>query len=1065
MGGIKGITTIDTEFAKAEVKGHFRTYKKTGKRFYVDPFARNDQARALARDLASDNWHTRTMAKMKTLPIESLEYIARDATEAAVAGETIGNPKAGQYRDEAHYANMEIQKRKKWAPGTEGPIESKRSIANILRDAPSSYPDDYNPFRKQTGLSAPGKYVGGPIQFPKRFKTNGDITKFIIKITKTHAHDPEAVKDAAKSALRQFPLSSNKMIYDGDLKAMDPEMRRVVLEAAVETDNAKYEGRKSFEESLGLKPTGEAFGRSDVQKTGKLASPGKYEGIDWEAWKEEAAEQKQGKMSEEEYERKREGQVGNVGTLFDSIRPGDRVTIVNRFGQKRTGRVVMRGPAGWVLNLGGPHGTPGIASPENVVGVKHGGGGVALRAPSSYVEEGKKSKGPGAWVEDAKESGWWNDPKMLEGYLEDMKYDYHTATTGTHRADYADELQRDIGFVEHRLQELKGESGLSAPKKYSKEAERWGTEALVSQTTQKQELIKQAKELGFTIKDYSWDTTKLLDPDKKNEIHKVEILVSQPDMPVAEGLGYEEQTKAYQAQWDKRQSDFGKMKALIDIAKKMGWKVTRKAFDSIYQKGEYDKAVKKFRQGHLAIWLTRDAVVPIPEEIQTGRFGTIPASIGKALEIQEAFIWKRLGRDAVDEVVKAGKLGMKWRHHKSPEAEEKIINRWESSGGKHWVELIQTSSGFKYKAPDAGGYLAAQDKEAALKEIKTKLDSGYFLPDAAKKPTQEITKADDVRYVIMPKTPLEDSIVKGRGKDQKPRKKRSKWSSTSGWNKPEKSEPNYGVKDSGVWANILNIKKAQQEDIAKADVAQTFLAYIAKNPDPPDKAIHALADKLGIEHDKFEARIYGILSDVIEHGKDGPQPDKKQLAMGIKVESEHTKHTLLAEFIARAHLKEIPDYYSRLKVMEDTSKAKPTVHTNPVQKAEHKSQWTQQRTGKLVTAHRRKILPTRSLFDAANEETLRRVLEQARRLSLSPSLKHRPDKQMEFEKIANEAETELNRISTMVRKRGEQEEKELAGQGKLLSSEKKWKNFETTGSYKAIQIQKDFMEKARTPGA
>ena len=55
--------------------------------------------------------------------------------------------------------------------------------------------------------------------------------------------------------------------------------------------------------------------------------------------------------------------------LFDTIKARDRVTIVDRFGQQRTGRAVMRGPAGWVLNMGGRHGTPGIASPENVVRV------------------------------------------------------------------------------------------------------------------------------------------------------------------------------------------------------------------------------------------------------------------------------------------------------------------------------------------------------------------------------------------------------------------------------------------------------------------------------------------------------------------------------------------------------------------------------------------------------------------------------------------------------------------------------------------------------------------------
>lgn len=57
-------------------------------------------------------------------------------------------------------------------------------------------------------------------------------------------------------------------------------------------------------------------------------------------------------------------------SLFSTITSGSRVTIVNRFGQQHTGRAVMRGPAGWVLNMGGKHGTPGIASEENVVRVQ-----------------------------------------------------------------------------------------------------------------------------------------------------------------------------------------------------------------------------------------------------------------------------------------------------------------------------------------------------------------------------------------------------------------------------------------------------------------------------------------------------------------------------------------------------------------------------------------------------------------------------------------------------------------------------------------------------------------------
>ena len=55
--------------------------------------------------------------------------------------------------------------------------------------------------------------------------------------------------------------------------------------------------------------------------------------------------------------------------MLEHIRFGDRVTIRDRFGQERTGRAVMRGPSGWVLNMGGRHGTPAIATDENITKV------------------------------------------------------------------------------------------------------------------------------------------------------------------------------------------------------------------------------------------------------------------------------------------------------------------------------------------------------------------------------------------------------------------------------------------------------------------------------------------------------------------------------------------------------------------------------------------------------------------------------------------------------------------------------------------------------------------------
>lgn len=45
--------------------------------------------------------------------------------------------------------------------------------------------------------------------------------------------------------------------------------------------------------------------------------------------------------------------------------------------------------------------------------------------------------------------------------------------------------------------------------------------------------------------------------------------------------------------------------------------------------------------------------------------------------------------------------------------------------------------------------------------------------------------------------------------------------------------------------------------------------------------------------------------------------DPEELALGIKVEHEHTSNAIIAKLIAKDHLTELPDYYSRLKKMEN----------------------------------------------------------------------------------------------------------------------------------------------------
>ena len=109
---------------------------------------------------------------------------------------------------------------------------------------------------------------------------------------------------------------------------------------------------------------------------------------------------------------------------------------------------------------------------------------------------------------------------------------------------------------------------------------------------------------------------------------------------------------------------------------------------------------------------------------------------------------------------------------------------------------------------------------------------------------------------------------------------------------------------------------------ADAKIYDAIMDFFADNPSPPDEDVHALADKLGIDEHKFEAYIYSILGSILGTGKSKKEKftekdaDPKELAMGIKVEMEHTKNKIISKRIALDHLAELPDYYTRLNKME-----------------------------------------------------------------------------------------------------------------------------------------------------
>ena len=89
--------------------------------------------------------------------------------------------------------------------------------------------------------------------------------------------------------------------------------------------------------------------------------------------------------------------------LLKVIRHGDKVVIKTPQGQERKGKAVMynRQYNSWVLNMGGAHGTPGIASEKNIVSVN----GKPLPQ-----EEGIEPEGEGH-----KYNLWYNDSPEEKG--------------------------------------------------------------------------------------------------------------------------------------------------------------------------------------------------------------------------------------------------------------------------------------------------------------------------------------------------------------------------------------------------------------------------------------------------------------------------------------------------------------------------------------------------------------------------------------------------------------------------------------------------------------------------
>ena len=64
------------------------------------------------------------------------------------------------------------------------------------------------------------------------------------------------------------------------------------------------------------------------------------------------------------------------------------------------------------------------------------------------------------------------------------------------------------------------------------------------------------------------------------------------------------------------------------------------------------------------------------------------------------------------------------------------FRRWESKGGKYWVELRHDKFGFSYKGHDCGGYLGTSPQ--TVNSFMDRLKAGEFQADANRTPMREV---------------------------------------------------------------------------------------------------------------------------------------------------------------------------------------------------------------------------------------------------------------------------------------------------------------------------------------
>ena len=174
---------------------------------------------------------------------------------------------------------------------------------------------------------------------------------------------------------------------------------------------------------------------------------------------------------------KKGGSAAREPHELDFVRAGDKVTIVDRFGKEHTGKAVMHSShGGWVLNMGGRYGTPGLVDERNFVRATRPKAKAAKGSASRFWRVGERvqrSGVMGAGHYGTIEGYAGNKPPMVlvrwDGTRKAIseradKLDYPMTGSGNRDGSYEATLMFDADeddpqvIAQHRLQEVTGQS-------------------------------------------------------------------------------------------------------------------------------------------------------------------------------------------------------------------------------------------------------------------------------------------------------------------------------------------------------------------------------------------------------------------------------------------------------------------------------------------------------------------------------------------------------------------------------------------------------------------------------